>query len=132
MKKIIMAVILCTALCTAVFAQNESDFKTDGSTLIFVSLSQITKDYGDNAIAAENKWYSKDVVIEGRIDEIERDMFGRPIIMMYGNGEALKFIFPDNYSLNKYKSGQRVKIKGWVGKRIMSVINIIDCSIYNE
>jgi len=30
MKKIIMAIIVCTTLCATIFAQNESDFKTDG------------------------------------------------------------------------------------------------------
>jgi hypothetical protein len=109
-----------------------------GSKLIFVSSSQITKDYHDNAVAADNKWYKKDVVIEGQINEIERDVFGRPIIYMYGykgndfDVYVLKFIFPDDYSLNKYKSGQKIKIKGWVGKAIMSAINIIDCDIYNK
>jgi len=34
MKKIIMAIILCTALCTVAFAQNANDFKTDGKGTI--------------------------------------------------------------------------------------------------
>jgi hypothetical protein len=34
MKKIITAIIVCTVLCAAVFAQNESDFKTDGKGTI--------------------------------------------------------------------------------------------------
>lgn len=126
MKTKLVIILLLIGANTYIQAQNAE------SKFIFVSLNQITKDYSDNAIAAESKWYRKDVVIEGRIDEIERDIFGRPTITMYGNGEAVTFIFPDNYSLNKYKSGQRLKIKGWVGTRIMVTLNIIDCSIYNE
>ncbi|WP_461255568.1 leucine-rich repeat domain-containing protein [Treponema sp. R80B11-R83G3] len=34
MKKIVIALLLCTALCAAVFAQNASDFKTDGKGTI--------------------------------------------------------------------------------------------------
>jgi uncharacterized protein (DUF1330 family) len=100
-----------------------------GPQPVFVSLNEITRDYRSNEITASSKWGGKDVVIEGRIHSIEIDMFGRPIIYMFENNEMVHFIFPDGYSLTRYRAGERIRIRGWVGSKFIG-INIIDCNVY--
>jgi hypothetical protein len=126
MKTKLVIILLLIGANTYIQAQDA------GTKPIFVSLNQITKDYSDNEITAEKKWLGKNVVIEGVIQDVYRDTFGRPTITMYGNDELVYFVFPDDYSLNKCKSGQRIKIKGRVGAVVFIALSIIDCSIYNE
>jgi len=126
MKNKLIIILLLVGVNTYIQAQDA------GSRPIFVSINQITKDYSDNDITADKKWFGKNVVIEGVIQDVERDTFGRPTITMFGNYELVYFVFPDDYSLNRYKSGQRVKIKGQVGKKVFSSLCIFDCSMYNE
>ena len=90
----------------------------------YIDANQITAEYEANEVAADNKYKGKFIIVNGRIEEIKKDILDKPFIMLVGDqmgfsGVQCSFEKDEGNLLASLSKGQEVRIKGKIiGKMI--------------
>lgn len=107
------------------------------ATGIRITASKLLDEYSKNAIAAEQKFKGKALIITGVVDSFGVEMLGRPYVMLKTSslGAAIQCVFKKSEKdiLAKMPKGESMTLKGFVQANLthdgIGMILIDDCRV---
>ena len=97
-----------------------------------LSANALFREYDNNEVAADTKYKGKIVLISGTVQDISKDILGKPFIVIGGSGflDGVQCSFTKNEepALARLSKGQRVRVMGEVSGKLGNV-QVEDCSL---
>jgi len=108
----------------------ESKDGVDTSSIIRLA-TDLTKDYIDNEISADNHYKDKQIIVQGIISDIKKGISGNAFIVLEGttSNRSVQCYMKEIDGIDKLKKGDKVFIKGkcdglWVNVIMSSCIRV--------
>jgi hypothetical protein len=100
---------------------------------IEIFASQLYKEYEANAVAADNNYYQRFLIVEGTVEDIDFTYQDKPYLTLYSGDRYKKVIcygsFISKSDFAKLRKGQRIEVVGYGGKPVLGNPSIIDCGV---
>jgi hypothetical protein len=117
-------------------SQKEIEKKIENETPVLeVSTLQLSSDYKNNGVAADEKYKDKTITVTGVVCGIDRDVFKEIYVKLDEDGDAFGTVqcyFSEDHAkqASKLVKGQKISIKGKCEGQIISVM-LKGCQIVN-
>ena len=133
---LIVLVIIVLVVIFFILPDNgeEKNQKIVSSPPIKISAVQLSKEYDANKVAADQKYEDKTLEVPGIIDDIGKDILGKPYIILKGKGDLLfgiqcMFNPEDENKLANLSKGQAITVKCLMLGELIGNVILKDCVI---
>ncbi len=131
MKKLIFLLILVAAIAGGLYFFSEFNRGLEGAGKADhqITATKIFEEFDNDEKAANTKYLDKVVEVEGIITEVKKNKEGKLTVAMEGGmlfGVTCEMFESDKIDQNKFKKGQKIKLKG-VCTGFLSDVVLVRC-----
>ena len=101
-----------------------------------VSTTQLAKEYDANEVSADEKYKKKPIIVNGRVQSINKDFMDKPYLVLSGSNMfqtvQAKFDKANTSELSSMKKGQNVQLVCQVDNYVIGSVMLGDCQNLNS